>query len=674
MRKKTLIIFLLLIVIILSKSQDKHNINVDDLIKMKRLGSLKIDKENNRLFFNITEYNYLSNKGKSRILFLNLIDNSITNLISDEYSCYDPVPSPNGRYLAYIKSFEGVPQIFIYDFQTKESKQITNVVNGVSGLLWSPDNKKIAFVSDVYPDCTTMDCNKSKVDSINRQKIKAKILTRLPYRVWNYWKDDKRSHLFIVNVEDNNLLDITSGDYDIPPIDVNGNFDYAFSPDGKEICYVKNIDSAIALSTNNDLFIYNFESSVTKKITINKACDNQPLYSPDGRYIAYRAMKIPGFEADKYNLILYDRTTGDIKSLTEKIDLSINEFIWANDSKSIYFTSQKHLYSNLYKIDLSGKYETVVEGKYITNIILDNSGDNIYCFNQDINNPSEINKINLKSKNIFKLTNFNDSILVNINMNSLEEFIFAGANGTKVQGFMVKPASFDKNKKYPLVLLIHGGPQGAWTSSWSYRWNPQMYASNGYVVACINPRGSTGYGQKFCDDISGDWGGKAYIDLMKGVDYLINNYSFIDKEKIAAAGASYGGYMVNWILGHTNRFKCLISHAGVFNLESMYGTTEELWFPEYEFKGTPWNNPNMYSKFSPHKYVKNFKTPTLVIHGELDFRVPISEGIQLFTALQRKGIPSKFLYFPDEGHWVQKPQNLKLWFDTIFEWLNSYLQ
>jgi len=259
-------------------------------------------------------------------------------------------------------------------------------------------------------------------------------------------------------------------------------------------------------------------------------------------------------------------------------------------------------------------------------------------------------------------------------MNFLEDFNFKGANGTTVYGFIVKPPNFDKNKKYPLVLLIHGGPQGAWTSSWSYRWNPQMYASNGYVVACINPRGSTGYGQKFCDEISGDWGGKAYVDLMKGMDYLIKNYSFIDKEKIAAAGASYGGYMVNWILGHTNRFKCLVSHAGVFNLESMYGTTEELWFPEYEFKGTPWNNPSMYSKFSPHKYVKNFKTPTLVIHGELDYRVPISEGMQLFTSLQRKGIPSKFLYFPDEGHWVQKPQNLKLWFDTIFEWLNYYLQ
>jgi dipeptidyl aminopeptidase/acylaminoacyl peptidase len=270
------------------------------------------------------------------------------------------------------------------------------------------------------------------------------------------------------------------------------------------------------------------------------------------------------------------------------------------------------------------------------------------------------------------LTHMNDALLSQIDMQPLEAFTFKGAANDDVQGFMVKPPGFDPAKKYPLKFLIHGGPQGAWGNSWSYRWNPQLFAASGYVVVMINFHGSTGYGQKFTDSISGDWGGKPYEDLMKGLDYVEKTYPFIDKNREAALGASYGGYMANWVLGHTDRFKCVVSHDGVFNTESAYGTTEELWFNEWEFKGPPWKQRELYRKFSPHLFAEKFKTPTLVVHGQLDFRLDVSEGFQLFTTLQRLKVPSKMLYFPDEGHWVLKPQNSRLWWKTVNDWVDQW--
>ena len=664
-------ILFLIIFFTVSNSQTKRAITVDDLLNFKRISSPLISKSKT-IYFVITDYNYVRNRGKS-VIYSKDRNSEPFVLIEEEGSCSNPTLSPDGKTLAYINSKSDSPQIYLYDIEKKQSKQLSNISTGVSGLLWSPDNKMIAFVSEIYPDCTTDDCNKVKSDSISNSKVKAKILTNLPYRVWNSWKDDKRSNLFVINVDDGSYKNITHGDYDTPPIDLGGSIDYDFSPDGKEVCYVKNIDEMVAISTNNDLFTVSLEDLKTNKITSNKATDNQPIYSPDGKYIAYRAMKRAGFEADKYDLMLYDRKTGKTISLTEKIDKSVDEMIWNVNSLELYFTSNETLYSNLYRINIKGEIKPIVTGNYISNISLSTDGNSIICLNQNLNTPTEIHIVNLKNNTLEKVTNINDDLLSKIEMNVPEDFWFTGAKGANVHGFIVKPPFFDKNKKYPMLYLVHGGPQGAWMYSWSYRWNPQMFAAPGYIVVCVNPRGSSGYGQQFCDEISGDWGGKVYEDLMKGLDFVINKYTFIDKSKIGAAGASYGGYMMNWFLGHTDRFKCLISHAGVYNLESMYGTTEEIWFPEWENEGTPWDKPEMYAKFSPHKFAKNFKTPTLIVHGELDYRVPISEGMQLFTALKRQGIPSKFLYFPDEGHWVQKPQNLRLWLNTIYEWTNKYL-
>jgi dipeptidyl aminopeptidase/acylaminoacyl peptidase len=626
------------------------------------------------VYFAVADFNYERNKGKSSIQKIDLLSGKTEIVIEDEVSVTEPALSPDNKFIAYVSAKTGIPQVYLYDINLKTSKAISSISSGVSGIVWSPDGKKIAFTSDVYPDCLTDECNKIKSDSVEHSKIKARLLTNLPYRVWTSWKDDKRSHLFVLDIESGKSTDVTPGNYDTPPIDIGGNHDYTFSPDSREICYVKNTDKMVAISTNNDLFTVSLIDLSTKRITENKAADNQPVYSPDGNYIAYKAMKRPGFEADKYSLMLYDRKNGNIRNLTEKLDLSIDEVVWNTDSKELFFTVNEKLNSNLYKIDIEGKYKKIIENNYISTISTASDGTKLICLNQSLNNPVEIHEINLKSLELKKLTHINDELLSNISMNAPEEFSFVGAAGAKVEGFIVKPPDFNPSKKYPMIYLVHGGPQGAWLYDWSYRWNPQMFAAPGYVVVCVNPRGSTGYGQKFCDEISGDWGGKVFTDLMKGVDYVVGKYPYIDKDKLAAAGASYGGYMMNWFLGHTQKFKCIVSHAGVYNLESMYGTTEEIWFPEWEFRGTPWDKPENYTKYSPHKYAKYFKTPTLVIHGEMDYRVPVSEGMQLFTALQRNGVKSKFLCFPDEGHWVQKPQNLRLWFNTMYDWFKDFLQ
>ena len=393
-----------------------------------------------------------------------------------------------------------------------------------------------------------------------------------------------------------------------------------------------------------------------------------------------------GYEADKQSLIIYQRAIGQMRNATADWDRSVGSFVWTPDSNAIFFSAEDHGESPIWSLPLAVKQPTEVARLQADDLVFANDRDILFFSRGSIAAPSEIARINVApwlpttsqfptddtKKTPVVVTHMNDALLSQIDMQPLEPFRLKGANNDELGGFMVKPPGFDPSKKYPLKFLIHGGPQGAWGNSWSYRWNPELFAANGYVVVMINFHGSTGYGQKFTDSISGDWGGKPYIDLMKGLDYVEKTYPFIDKNREAALGASYGGYMANWILGHTDRFKCIVSHDGVFNTESAYGTTEELWFPEWEFKGPPWKNRELYRKFSPHLFADKFKTPTLVVHGQLDFRLDVSEGFQLFTTLQRLKVPSKMLYFPDEGHWVLKPQNSQLWYKTVNDWVDHW--
>jgi dipeptidyl aminopeptidase/acylaminoacyl peptidase len=624
-----------------------------------------------------------------------------------------------------LSTKEGGSQVWIADFDsgpgtvTTKSK-LTDIATEASGQLWSPDGNNIVFTSDVYPKCDSRDssarlneqqCDENELKSREQSKVKALIFDHLLYRHWNAYKEGKRSHIFVVpskevpkdRVAENSLryfpLDLTPGDYDAPVFSLGGQDDYALSPDGKEICYGSNHDKNPAASTNNDLWIVPVSGGPAKNITAdNPASDSTPLYSPDGRYIAYRAQQRPGYESDRFRLMLYDRKTGEKKNLTEPFDHWVGGFVWAPDSKSIYFAAEHKRHSLIYVLRgispeaNSAPSAITLVGGFNDDVALTPDGKKLLFTRMSIKAPTEIfgadadaagcpartgdvdeGKEDCSLGKDWAVTHVNDQLLSKISMSDVEPFWFKGAQGDSVEGSLVRPPNFDASKKYPVKFLIHGGPQGAWGDDWSYRWNPELFAANGYVVLMINFHGSTGYGQKFIDTINGDWGGAPYEDLMKGLDYAEQHYSFIDKNRECALGASYGGYMINWILGHTNRFKCLVSHDGMFNAESAWGSTEELWFNNWEFKGAPYDNRALYQKWSPHQYAKNFKTPTLVVHGQRDYRLDVSEGFQLFTTLQMLGVPSKMLYFPDEGHWVMKPQNSRLWYKAVNDWVDQWV-
>jgi dipeptidyl aminopeptidase/acylaminoacyl peptidase len=360
--------------------------------------------------------------------------------------------------------------------------------------------------------------------------------------------------------------------------------------------------------------------------------------------------------------------------VTTSFDQWVEELRWAPDSKSIFFTANEQAHVGIYQVSVpNGLPKRLYSAGSSSSLNVSRDGKTIYFDRNSLQRPTEIYALDRKSGNARQLTHENDALFASIAMGEVSDMWYEGAEGARVQGLLIKPPMFDASKKYPAIVLIHGGPQGAWEDAWSYRWNGEMFASRGYAVFMPNPRGSTGYGQPFVEGVSRDWGGKAYVDIMNGVDRFVA-LPYVDADRVGAAGASYGGYMIDWILGHTDRFKALVSHDGVYNLESMAYTTEELWFTDWEFGGNPWDNPELYAKWSPHRFVKNFKTPTLVVHGELDYRVPVNQGLELFTALQRRGVPSKLLYFEDEGHWVLKPQNSKLWYSTVLGWMDQWLK
>ncbi len=603
--------------------------------------------------------------------------------------------------------------------------------------------RTFVFTSDVYPECDRAPieeypCNALKVKAAEESKVKAIIFDRLLYRHWNMYKRGMRTHIFVTAAwpptvvgrpeGDMDLrkvpIDLTPGDHDVPPFSLGGQDDYAFSPDGQEVCYTSNHDEVGALSTNNDLFIVSVSGGATKKITDNPASDSTPLYSPDGKYIAYRAQVRPGYESDRFRLMLYNRRSGHIRNMTENFDRWVGTYVWDPDSSKIYFVAEEKGDSPVYSIALdtaviggdAGNDTTLRVAKNNIKMIVPGHNDDLAVTHDgktlvftrmSVKFPDEIFRATLpqpgaegggatvfetqevctdstgkikpegcKSTSVEKseaqLTDLNHAVLSRVAMSPLESFWFSGASNDKVEGFLIKPPDFDAKKKYPVKFLIHGGPQGAWGDDWSYRWNPELFAANGYVVVMINFHGSTGYGQKFIDAINGNWGAAPFDDLMKGLDDAEHTYPFIDKDRECALGASYGGYMANWILGHSNRFKCIVSHDGTFNTESAWGTTEELWFAEWEFKGPLYNNRELYRKWSPHLSALNFKTPTLVVHGQLDYRLDVSEGFQLFTTLQRLKVPSEMLYFPDEGHWVLKPQNSQLWYKTVNAWVDQW--
>lgn len=671
--------------------QGKKPFTFEDMMSLKRISGPQISPDGKWVLFSAVDVNLKENKKTPHLWIVPLAGGESRQLTFDPAGEDRGRWSPDGKQILFVSSRDGGSQLWVNGFDFDSGKlsgdphKITSISTEADGAIWSPDGKTILFTSQVYPDCPDDACDKARDQQQAASKVKAMIFTRLLYRHWNSYAHFKRSHLFVIPAEGGTAKDITPGDHDVPPFSLGGQDMYTISPDGQEVAFTSNIDEVEATSTNNEIFIVPITGGTPKKISMSAGSDSTPLYSPDGRYLAWRMQKRAGYESDRFRLVVYDRKSGEIRNLTEDFDHWVEATAWSPDSTRVYFTSEDKgeipIYRvRLYSHDKNPKArntfsppEEVISGSN-DDLVVSPDGKTLVFSRMSILAPNEIYRLSVGSRDAEKLSHLNDSVLSQAAMQPVEPFWFAGDGGTKVEGFLLKPPGFDPNKKYPMKFLIHGGPQGAWGDEWSYRWNAELFAASGYLVVMINPRGSTGYGQQFIDEINGDWGGKPFVDLMRGLDYVEKTYPFVDKQRECALGASYGGYMINWILGHTNRFKCLVSHDGMFNAESAYGSTEELWFNEWEFKGTPWTNRALYRKWSPHEYAAQFKTPTLVVHGQLDYRLDVSEGFQLFTTLQRLKIPSRMLYFPDEGHWVLKPQNSQLWYKTVNGWVDSYLQ
>lgn len=656
----------------------------NDLMKVRRVSDPQLSPDGKQVAFTIGDVNMTANRVVNQIYVADLDrpDRPPRQITSGNSSNSAPRWSPDGKKLAFTTG----GQIWTMEPDGDRKRQVTSISTGAGNPVWSPDGRWIAFNSDVYPDCPDDACNKKRDDEAEASKVKAIVTERLLYRHWVEWRDKKRTHVFVAPSEGGKAVDLTPGDFDSPPYAASSGVDYAFSPDSKEIAFLKNPDKIEAISTNSDIVIASITDKNQKNITSkNRGYDASPAYTPDGKYLIYRSQPREGFEADRWRLMRYDRQSGETVELTRGFDQQVEEFTISSDSKSIYFVAGVRGRNRVFTLPVEPDFRlriathvkdlTSVSNEYSSSsgLNISSDGKTLIFLSNSMTSPSEVFSADLTSGSSKPVTRANAPL----GLSRPEDLDWTGALGAKVHGFLVKPANFDASKKYPLIVLIHGGPQGAWMDNWGYRWNPQIWANAGYVVFMPNPRGSTTYGQKFVDEISGDWGGKVVVDLKNGVAEVIKR-PYIDKNRIGAAGASYGGYMVDWLLGHNNdprfRFKAFLSHAGVYNLESMAGATEELWFVKWEFKGMPWENPVLYNRWSPHKFAANFDTPTLVTAGEIDYRVPVDQSYQLFTGLQLKGVPSKLIVFPDEGHWILKPQNSEFWHKNVFDWFAKYLK
>ncbi len=656
----------LLLLLAAPLAAQKRAITFEDYIALKSVSDPQLSPDGKWVAYTVSIPSLQDNRNVSRVWIVEVATGKARPLTGGPGSDRQPRWSPDGKTLAFVSTRDSGAQVWVLPIAGGDARKVSHVADGVSDPLWLPDGSGLLVVSDIkWPP-------NQEIDQRNGQyPTDARIWTGLMWRHWDDFRAGKRQHLFRVDVASGRATDLTSVDHDVPTIATSGDGDVTVSPDGKDILVAMHGDSTVADNTNVAIYSLYGPAGVLRPFITNPGADNTPRYSPDGRYVSYLSMERPGFEADRLRLMLLERPIGPSAhppvEATAGWNLSIGSYTWCPNSKCVYAVVEERGRDNIYRIDISGYKRTrVVAGGVNTGVQVGPDNKTLVYLHQTNAQPAEV-WVSGKA-----LTHHNDSALAHLDLPPLEEFGFVGALGDSVFGWSQKPPGFDPTEKYPLIYLIHGGPQGAWTDSWGPRWNNQMFATRGFVVAEVNFHGSTGYGQKFTDAISQHWGDYPYEDVMKGVD-VVARLPYVDSTRMGAAGASYGGYMVYWIAGHTNRFKVLVDHDGVFNTVSMAGSTEELWFTDWEFAGTPYANRALYEKWSPLNFVGNWKTPMLIVHSQLDYRVDLSEGYQAFTAAKRMGLDAKFLYFPDEGHWVLRPRNRRIWWGTVLDWLEVHL-
>ena len=650
-------------------------IAIDDLLAIKTVSDPQISPDGKLVVYVVGEVDRAADKSSSDLWIVPTAGGEPKRLTTATGSDSHPRWSPDGKSIAFQSTRGGSSQIWLIPVDGGEARPLTTAPIDLSGPIWSPKGDAIVCAGEVYPGLTpaqTAAKDKEKSES----KTKSMTFDHLMIRHWTTWDEGKRSHLFAVDAKTGALVDLTADfKVNVPPAPFGGSSDYAVSPDGAEVAFTAEPLENHAWSTNSDIWVAPIKGGPARNLTAaNKAADAQPSYSPDGKYLGFLTQARPGFEADQWVFTTLERATGTVAKVTAAIDRTIQAYSWTDASDGILAVIDDDGGEPIVALSATKsepKPTTLIQGGVNTSFTL--AQTLVAYLHHDASRPAEVFVANNRGGAIKQLTRHNAELVGQLDLPPAERFEFKGADGDRAHGFVLKPPGFDASKKYPVVFLIHGGPQGAWHDEWHARWNYAMFTSPGYVAVAINPRGSTGYGQKFTDQISGDWNGRVYEDLMKGLDHALKTYPYLDGTRTAAAGGSYGGYMVDWLAGASDRFKALISHAGVFDLASMGTTTEELWFSEWEFGGTPWDKPENYRKATPSAHIGNFKTPTLVLHGALDFRVPEAQGIGMFTALQRQGVPSRLVYFPDEGHWVVKPGNRVVWWREVHAWLSKYL-
>jgi dipeptidyl aminopeptidase/acylaminoacyl peptidase len=669
---RTLLLVGLALLLAVSALADKRALTIEDLYDIKNVLDPQFSPDGKRIAFTVSEYDLKKGKSYSDIWVMNADGSGQRQMTHHEKGDWHPRWSPDGKSLMFVSSRENGVQVWRLPMDGGEATQLTDFSAGVSDPIWCSAGRRVVFFTEVFPECgADSECNKKLSDDLDEGTIQAHIADDLLFRHWNFWKDGKRFHVLIYDIESEEYTDLTPGEMDAPAYITGGHTGFDVSPDGEELCVAGTADEREWETTNKDLWIVSTSGGELENITDdNEAADTNPQYSPNGRYIAYITQKTPGYEADLFRLAIYDRENKEKRILTDEFDNWVTSFQWAPDSKSIYFRADVEGAQPIHKVDVkSSKISRIVDFRTIDGFDISPNGKSVVVSRRSIGEPREIWSSTTKGKSKKRLTTFNKKVEDEVDIRPAEEMWIDSPTGKKIHTFVVKPHGFDPGKKYPMILNVHGGPQGQWSDGFRGDW--QVYPGAGYVVVFPNPHGSSGFGQEFTHAISRDWGGKVYEDVMAVADALAKE-PWVDEDRMGAMGWSYGGYMMMWLEGRDNPFKAIVSMMGIYNLTSMWGATEELWFPEYDLGGVPWES-NDYEKWSPHLHAKKFKTPCLVITGQKDFRVPYTQSLEFFTALQKMDVPSRLIVLKNDGHWPSWVKSMPLYYNAHLDWFHKYL-